>query len=146
MKNTAKRGFLLASFFSSIDEQEIINEIEHIVNLQNLSNNYIFLFSQVDEPSKKIVTYNAFVESGKPLNSRLVTMRVHRKKQTNTLYTINALNKAVALDNEGQTGKHLKLDWEKYKECILLTSKNELVCHQIKVDKIFKVEEPPEDE
>jgi len=146
MRNNNERGVLLASFFSPTSEEKILEEVQHIADSRQLANKYIFLFSQVDDPSKKILTYNAIIQKGTALNSRLFTMRVHRKKQTNTLYTINALNRAVAQDNDGQTGRHLKLEWEKYRESILLTSRNELVVHAIKVEKIFEIEEPPTDD
>ena len=70
---------------------------------------------------------------------------IHRKKQTNTLYTINALNAAVALDNDGQTGRHLKLDWDKYQNSILLTEGKNLKVYPVEVLKIFKIEDPPEE-
>ena len=73
-------------------------------------------------------------------------MRVHRKKQTNSLYTINALNLAVAKENNGQVGKHLKLDWENYRNSIMLSVKGELNTISVDVVKIFKIEEPPADE
>ena len=72
-------------------------------------------------------------------------MRVHRKKLTNTLYTINALNYAVALQHDGKTGRDLKLAWDKYRNCQLLTSGNKLQVHPIEVIKIFKIEDPPEE-
>ena len=144
------RGFLLASFItinSDDADQQITEEVHRIVDTMDLSNKYIFLFEYEEDSSKKILTYNAIIKgNSSSLNPRLFTMRIHRKKLTNTLYTINALNKAVANDNDGETGKHLKLDWEKYRESILLTSKDELQVHKIKVAKIFKIEEPPVEE
>ena len=113
-----KRGVLLASFIPSADEDRIISEIEHIAATVELTNNLIFLLSLPDDPDRKIITYNAVLERGRPLNSRLFTMRVHRKKVSNTLYTINALNAAVALENNGETGRHLKLNWDNYQNSI----------------------------
>ena len=72
-------------------------------------------------------------------------MRVHRKKQTNTLYTINGLNHAVATENNGETGKHLKLNWENYRDSILLSVNKELKVIRLELTKIFKVEPPPSD-
>ena len=115
-----KRGVLLASFIPTSDEDKVLAEVEHIAATVNLTNNLIFLLGMPDDPDRKIITYNAYLEKGKPLNSRLFTMRVHRKKSSNTLYTINALNKAVALEHNGQTGRHLKLEWENYKNSIML--------------------------
>ena len=143
---TNKRGALLASFIMTDDEDQIQEEVEFIVNNTEITNNLIFLLTEKENPLKKIITYNAVMEKGKPFNPRLFTMRVHRKKQTNTLYTINALNKAVAEEHDGQTGKHLKLDWSKYENSILLTAGNTLRVHEVEVSRIYKIEEPPEEE
>ena len=140
-----KRGVLLASFLLTESDEDVQTEVEFIVNNIEITNNMIFLLEEVENPAKKILTYNAITEPGKPFNPRLYTMRVHRKKQTNTLYTINALNKAVASQHDGKTGKHLKLDWEPFRNSILLTSGKDLKAHAIEVSKIYKIEEPPEE-
>ena len=139
-----ERGILLASFLTTDDDEKVQAEVEFIVNNINITNNYIFLLEDKSDSSKKILTYNAVVKKGQPFNPRLYTMRVHRKKQTNTLYTINALNKAVSEQHDGQTGKHLKLDWTVYENCILLTSGRELKKIPLEVTKIFKIEDPEE--
>jgi hypothetical protein len=139
------RGFLLASFLSTDDSDVISQEVQEIVNNLELTNDYIFLLKNVNDPSKKILTYNAIPQQGSSFNPRLYTMRVHRKKQTNTLYTINALNAAVAAQHDGKTGKDLKLDWTQYENCLLLTAGKELKIHAIEVVKIFKIEDPPEE-
>lgn len=143
MNRENKRGVLLASFIPTDDEEKILAEVEHIAATVNLTNNLIFLLGMPDDPDRRIITYNAFLERGKPLNSRLFTMRVHRKKNSNTLYTINALNKAVALEHDGQTGRHLKLDWENYKNSIMLLTGNELKVYNVEVVRIYKIEEEP---
>jgi hypothetical protein len=142
-KNT--RGILLASFINSADDEIIMTEVEHIVNHINLTSKFIFLLADLKNPDKRILTYNAIIEKGKGLNPRLYTMRVHRKKQSNTLYTINALNLAVAEQHEGKTGKDLKLDWETYRDSLLLANGKELQVYPIEVRKIFKIEDPPEE-
>ena len=143
---TNRRGVLLASFIITNDEQKIQEEVEFIVNNIEITNNLIFLLEDKDDPEKKIITYNAVVEKGKPFNPRLFTMRMHRKKQTNTLYTINALNAAVASQHDGKTGKDLKLDWTQYENSILLTAGKELKVHPVIVSKIFKIEDEPAEE
>ena len=140
---TNKRGVLLASFIVTDDVNQIQEEVEFIVNNIEITNNLIFLLEDQENPEKKIITYNAIVEKGKPFNPRLYTMRMHRKKQTNTLYTINALNMAVALEHDGQTGKNLKLNWEEYSNSILLTAGKELRVHPVEVSKIYKIEDGP---
>jgi len=142
---TNKRGVLLASFMRTLDDEKVQEEVEFIVNNIEITNSLIFLLQDKDDPEKKIITYNALVVPGQPFNPRLFTMRMHRKKQTNTLYTINALNQAVAKQHGGKTGKHLKLDWDQYENSILLTAGRELKVHPVEVSKIFKIEDPPEE-
>ena len=137
------RGVLLASFLKSATEEQIYKEVEFIVNNLDLTNKFIFLLEDTDNPENRFLTYNAVVSKNRTFNPRLYTIRVHRKKQTNTLYTINALNKAVALEHDGQTGRHLKLEWENYRDTILLTAGKDLKVHNISVSKIFKIEDGP---
>ena len=143
--NNNKRGVLLASFITTDSEDAIEAEAHFIVNELSLTNNYIFLLQNKNTPEKKILTYNAITESGKKFNPRLHTMRIHRKKQTNTLYSINALNAAISEQHGGEVGKHLKLDWEEYSNSLLLTIGKKLQVHPIEVLKIFKIEDPPEE-
>jgi len=146
MNMTKSRGILLASFLQSTAEEYIMKEVEFIVNNLNLTNNLIFLMSQKGESDRLFLTYNAITERGKRFHPSLYTMRVHRKKQTNTLYTINALNHAVAAEHDGKTGRDLKLNWENYQNSILLTAGKKLQVHPVEVLKIFKIEDPPEEE
>lgn len=140
-----RRGLLLASFLTNVEDQEVLDEVNFIVNHMELTNNFIFLFQNTEEPHKKILTYNALVTKGNPFHPRLYTMRIHRKKQTNTLYTINALNAAVASQHDGKTGRDLKLDWSVYESSLLLATGKKLKVHPLEVLKIFKIEEPPEE-
>ena len=102
-----ERGVLLASFIKAESEEAVLEEVEFIASNIDLTNKFIFLLEDKEDPTNKILSYNAIVSKNRVYNPRLYTIRVHRKKQTNTLYTINALNKAVALEHDGQTGKHL---------------------------------------
>ena len=55
---------------------------------------------------------NTFIEN---------TILVHRKKETNTLYTINALNSLIKELNGGVLDKSYRINWQDYRNCILLT-------------------------
>lgn len=134
----------MASFLEG-DEEAIMREVNYIVENLDLTARYIFLLHHTDEPHKKILTYNARTSPGQSFNPRLYTMRVHRKKHTNTLYTINALNLAIASQHDGATGKDLSLDWKSYSNSLLLSVGKKLQVHPIEVVKIFKIEEEPEE-
>jgi hypothetical protein len=49
------------------------------------------------------------------------TILLHRKKETNSLYTINALNTLIKELNNGYLDKNFMVEWNNYKNCILLT-------------------------
>jgi len=50
------------------------------------------------------------------------TISLHRKKQTNTLYTINALNECIKTCNNGVLDTSFQLEWDNYRNSILLTN------------------------
>jgi hypothetical protein len=54
------------------------------------------------------------------------TILVHRKKESNTLYSINALNMLIKQLNDGVLDTRFIINWNDYRSCILLTTGNEL--------------------
>ena len=79
----------------------------------------IFVLESLDG-DKIMLTYN--VDLGNSNNEFAIdnTILVHRKKQTNTLYTINALNELIKSLNGGVLDKSYSINWDDYKNCILL--------------------------
>jgi hypothetical protein len=65
------------------------------------------------------------------------TILLHRKKESNTLYTINALNDLIRSLNGGYLDTNYKVDWLTYKNCILLTTGGELKKLDTKVYEIL---------
>ena len=51
------------------------------------------------------------------------TISLHRKKQTNTLYTINALNELIMDINNGVLDTSYQIPWDVYKNMILISNK-----------------------
>ena len=49
------------------------------------------------------------------------TISIHRKKETNTLFSLNAMNKLITEDNGGIFDKEFQVNWELYRDCIILT-------------------------
>ena len=54
------------------------------------------------------------------------TISLHRKKITNTLYTINALNELIMDINNGILDTSYQVPWDVYKNTILITNKDGL--------------------
>ena len=69
-------------------------------------------------------TYN--IDSSKDIEILPDTISVQRKTQTNTLYTINALNECIKIVNNGVLDTSYQLDWENYRNSILVTGEEGL--------------------
>ena len=109
---------LLCTFTTKEELQttlQLIRETYHIVY------NYIYVLQNKGNLEELFVTYNIDTEykPGKPLEN---TILVHRKKQSNTLYTINALNELVKEENNGVLDKKFSIDWTKFKNSIIVTN------------------------
>ena len=107
---------LYCTFATVDDYEEVSNTIQ---------TSYVILFDKIFvleslDGEKTMLTYN--VDMGNTTGDFAVenTILVHRKKQTNTLYTINALNELIKELNNGVLDKKFPIDWENYKNCILL--------------------------
>ena len=84
-----------------------------------------------------VITYNVdFGNVGAFIDN---TILVHRKKESNTLYTINALNELPQKFNGGVVDTKFPIEWTHYKNCILLTNSNELSQLNTKIHKIIEV-------
>ena len=77
----------------------------------------IFVFANNMLPNNLYCTYNANETSRRGQN----TISIHRKKETNTLYTVNALNEVIRSVNNGILDKTFQLDWTRYQNSFILT-------------------------
>ena len=92
---------------------------------------------KIVEHKNMLVTYN--VEQGNVHTIPDNTILVHRKKESNTLYTINALNELIKKLNGGVVDTKYQIDWQHYKNCILLTQHSELNQLNTKIHKIIEI-------
>ena len=83
------------------------------------------------------MTYN--VEFGNVSNFLENTILVHRKKESNTLYTINSLNRLIESLNGGVLDTNFRVEWNDYQNCILLTKGNELKRVNTKLFRIIEL-------
>jgi hypothetical protein len=125
---------LLCTFCSKYDFDDTI---ELIKLAANVIFDKIYVFENVDEPESLICTYN--VEKTDDFIQNNKTMAIHRKKETNTLYTINALNEAIREENDGMLDKKFSLNWSTYQNSLLLTNDQGLNVIRTKLYKIVNV-------
>jgi hypothetical protein len=108
--------------------------LEEITSKYTIIYNKMFVLEIVGK-DEYVVTYN--VDQGNVDSIPEQTILVHRKKESNTLYTINALNGLIKQLNGGVVDTKFKVDWQHYRNCILLTQHNELKQLNTKIYKII---------
>ena len=95
--------------------------IDLIISCHDVLFDKIYIFNNQKDISQLICTYNIpnnqdnFIEG-------MDTIALHRKKQSNTLYTINALNEVIRDKNNGVLDKTFPVPWEEYKNQLLLVN------------------------
>ena len=90
---------------------------EYIQTSYEIPERRIFVFSNNDQADNLYCTYNALDTARRGQN----TISIHRKKETNTLYTVNALNEVIRQVNNGMLDKTYQLDWQRYQNSFILT-------------------------
>ena len=86
----------------------------------------IYVLQNEDKPKELICTYNVDQDDDIDFNQVKNTISLHRKKFTNTLYTINALNELIKTINNGVLDTSYQVPWDLYKNMILISNKDGL--------------------
>ena len=101
-----------------LQDEGVDKVVDRILEEHDILFNKIFVLASLDD-DKIMLTYNI---DGPVYNLQLEnTILVHRKKQTNTLYTINALNEVIRYLNSGVLDTTYQVDWSKFRNSLLLT-------------------------
>ena len=109
---------LLCTFTTKDELQRTLQDIRETYVIVY---NYIYVLQNKADLDKLYITYNINTEFNPPQPLR-DTILIHRKKESNTLYTINALNQAIREETGGILDKEFILDWQKFRNSILLTN------------------------
>ncbi|MDC6465003.1 hypothetical protein PQZ39_01075 [bacterium] len=120
--------------FTNLEQMDAL--ISELKSRYSIIYNKMFVLEIVGK-EEYVITYN--VEQGNVSDIPANTILVHRKKDSNTLYTINALNELIKKLNGGVVDTKFPIDWQHYKNCILLTNNNELSQLNTKIHKIVEI-------
>jgi len=123
--------------FATFTQQNYLDDL-----IKTLSSTYSIMYNKmfvlfVKSTNEYVITYN--VEQGNVDSIPSNTILVHRKKESNTLYTINALNDLIKKLNGGVVDPTYKINWQHYKNCILLTQHGEVKQLNTKIYKIVEL-------
>lgn len=102
-------------------KSELDTTLQSIREKYTIVYNYIYILQNKSNLEELFVTYNIDTDNQPeiPLSG---TILIHRKKESNTLYTINALNELIKEENGGKLDKRFQLNWEKFRNSIILTN------------------------
>lgn len=127
---------LLCSFIrnNAIDLARAISRIKSTFDLAMAS---VFVLEDLNDESSVILTYNVSKNQGIDFNEAIRdTIQVHRKKNTNTLYTLNALNEIIIQENNVLDTSY-QIDWDEYNNTLILLRNSELCIIPTKLKSII---------
>lgn len=111
--------------------------------LETIKSEYVIMYGKIfvleaEESEEYLCTYNIEIQSD---NTKVLpnTILLHRKKETNTLYTINSLNLLIKSLNEGVLDTSFRIEWPNYRNTVLLSQGDELKKLSTKIHKIVNL-------
>ena len=129
---------LLCTFTTKENLDETIEKIKKVYEIVF---NKIYILQNEDNVNELICTYNVDFKSIIDYNDVSGTISLHRKKHSNTLYTINALNEVIANLNNGVIDSKFIVPWENFKNTLLVTNSEGLNKISTRIYKIIVIEE-----
>ena len=128
---------LLCTFTRQSSLDDVINIIIECIDILY---DKIYVFSNLNDSSQLMCTYNVEFDDSYQ-DGIMDTISLHRKKQTNTLYTINALNEVIRSKNNGVLDKKFQVDWTEFQNSLILTNETGLNIIPTKIHQIVNVKE-----
>ena len=120
-------------------KKDIESTIATISSAYTIMFNKIYVLQNEDNTNELICTYNVDVGGGVDYNAVSGTISLHRKKHSNTLYTINALNECIKNLNNGVLDEKFLIPWENFKNMLLITNSEGLNKINTRIFKIEKI-------
>jgi hypothetical protein len=127
--------YQLLAFFTP--ELFLDESIKKITDTYEICFGKIFVL-RIDGKEDLLCTFNIEKESNSnTLNGAIL---LHRKKETNTLYTINSLNSIIRSENGGELNNRHIINWSNYRNSLILSTNNEVKIYPTQIFKIILVE------
>ena len=129
---------IMNKLFCTFSSKEGIDD-----TLREINKEYTILYKKIfvlasPESEEFLCTYNIEIE-GSQTKILPNTILLHRKKESNTLYTINALNTLIKQLNGGVLDTSFPINWQDYKNSVLLTQGDDLKKMNTTIHKIVAV-------
>ncbi len=124
---------LLCTF---VEPDNVDRLVEELRSRYTILYNKMFVL-EVENKQENIITYN--IDHGNVTSIIENTILVHRNKSFNVLYSLNSLNELIKKLNHGILDTHYPINWQDYRNSILLTQKGELHQLHTKIKDIIEV-------
>ena len=128
---------LLCTFTNKDNIDDTINEIK---NAYDIVFSKIYVLQNEDDINELICTYNVSTQGSVDFNAVKATISLHRKKHSNTLYTINALNEVISNLNNGVVDSKFIVPWDEFSNTLLVTNNDGLNRINTRIFKIVKID------
>ena len=128
---------LLCTFTNKDNIDNTINEIK---NAYDIVFSKIYVLQNEDDINELICTYNVSTQGSVDFNAVKATISLHRKKHSNTLYTINALNEVISNLNNGVVDSKFIVPWDEFSNTLLVTNNDGLNRINTRIFKIVKID------
>ena len=129
-----QKTLLLCTF---ADKASLEDVLEHIISTYQLAFSTVYVLQNDDDDEQLILTYNILGDMNSIASASHGTISVHRKKKTNTIYTINALNKLI-VELTGAVDVNYPIDWESLQNTVLVTAYGKLKKIKTRIYDIIK--------
>lgn len=114
------------------NEESFESIIEKVFKYELFSRKIFIL--KLQPSNELVVSYNIVANNSHQFLPE--TIMVHRKKESNTMYTINALNSLISSLNGGIVDKEYQVNWNHYQNTLILTNGNG---YKIMKTSLFKI-------
>lgn len=116
-----KKGVIIGTF---VKKDNILSFIEKLMNDFNINVDKLYVYTIESNDIEYLVTFKSFNKDdvkGKLIDSRIMHVK------NGCIFSINALNKLIITEyGENITSNEVEVDWDKYKNTLILLTNGEL--------------------
>jgi len=120
-------------------QNQLLTTMRSILSSFDIMYNRVYIFENVEDRNDVLYTYNI---RGVKQGQRFLpnTISIHRKKQSNTFYTINALNNLIQEINNGVLDKEYAVEWDNYRDMAIIINDDMLKKIKLRMKEVFHLD------
>jgi hypothetical protein len=112
------------------------DEVTALATYYSILDGKVYVLQSGTNGDDIFLTYNAAKNSSEFYPR---TMSVHRKKEYNVLYSINALNELIKQENNGVLSRSYQINWQLYSNSFIAARDGQVKITPTKLVKIIKI-------